>query len=613
MHVSGQDEPAPDCMHRKFSLSAAKAALAGVPEVVPGGHDGYDVLAYDLALQLNPTVQNIIGTATLEIRCATPLLGTLPLDLVGYSVVSAWVDGVSAVFFRDAAPELVSVKLPTPVASGTVFCVSVEYSGRPTPTNWFGLENGVRFLNGTVYQGGEPAGARHLYPCNDRLDDKARYRVTTRVPQGYLVSGTGLLAGATSDGVTSTFTWNTDHQVTSYALAWAIGVYRARYDDTAAVPVVNYVFSEVAGPAGYDLERTGEMMALYASQFGPYPFEKYGHALIKGFLVLETQTMTTCSQSVITGTRKHEPTIAHELSHQWWGNSVTPAEWREIWLNEGMASFCEILWIEATDPPRVHSYLDRFTEEFLAFDKDFQVPVGNPEPRFLFSPTIYKKGGWVFYMLRDRIGPEAFFSALKSYVAAHEEATGTTDALRAAFQAASGEDLSEFFNYWVYDTGLPRFTVDWDAQPLPGGLYHVAGTIAQAATQPPVRRDRIELRVGGDAQVHDATLEIVQGQASFDFMLPFFPRDCFLDPRDVFLDLSTVTDGRRRDYAMRSPGNTQISGDPAEAKVYSVTLEDDFVVGDVDLRVIVFHQNLSLLEATLVAPSGKAVVLFSHL
>ncbi|MBE7559890.1 proprotein convertase P-domain-containing protein [bacterium] len=503
--VGAEDEPPPDCMHRKFSLSAAKAAVAGLPERVPGGHDGYDVLAYDLRFHLDPAVQHIVGTATLEIRCTSPSLATLTLDLVGYTVAETWANGATAPYSRDANAELLSIQLPQPITAGSVILVSAQYAGRPVAGNWFGLENGVRYFGNTVYQGGEPAGSRYLYPCNDRPDDKARFRVTTTVPRGYLVSGTGLLVGATSDATHSTFTWNTEHQVTPYALAWAVAPYRERGDDTAAVPIVNYVFSEVAGPAGFDLARTGQMMELYASQFGPYPFEKYGHALIKGYLVLETQTMTTMSQSVITGTRKHEPTVAHELAHQWWGNSITPAEWSEIWLNEGMASFCEVLWIEATEPARVRSYLERFTEEYLSFERVFAVPVGAPEPRFLFSPTIYKKGGWVFHMLRDRVG-----------------------------------------------------------------------------------------------------------EAAFDWLLPFAPCALHVDPRDVFLDLSQSIDARRHEYVMQTTGDTQIPGDPLQVKEYSIAVSEDFVIGDVDVRWTVFHQHLGFLEATLVAPSGKSVVLLSR-
>lgn len=610
--VGAEDEPPPDCMHRKFSLSAAKAAVAGLPERVPGGHDGYDVLAYDLRFHLDPAVQHIVGTATLEIRCTSPSLATLTLDLVGYTVAETWANGATAPYSRDANAELLSIQLPQPITAGSVILVSAQYAGRPVAGNWFGLENGVRYFGNTVYQGGEPAGSRYLYPCNDRPDDKARFRVTTTVPRGYLVSGTGLLVGATSDATHSTFTWNTEHQVTPYALAWAVAPYRERGDDTAAVPIVNYVFSEVAGPAGFDLARTGQMMELYASQFGPYPFEKYGHALIKGYLVLETQTMTTMSQSVITGTRKHEPTVAHELAHQWWGNSITPAEWSEIWLNEGMASFCEVLWIEATEPARVRSYLERFTEEYLSFERVFAVPVGAPEPRFLFSPTIYKKGGWVFHMLRDRVGEAAFFSALQAYVAENAEATGTTGALRGALETAAGRDLSEFFQYWLYDTGLPRFTVNWDARPWAAGLYRVTGTVQQATDQAPVRRDRLELSTTDGMRVHDATLELVSGEAAFDWLLPFAPCALHVDPRDVFLDLSQSIDARRHEYVMQTTGDTQIPGDPLQVKEYSIAVSEDFVIGDVDVRWTVFHQHLGFLEATLVAPSGKSVVLLSR-
>ena len=600
--VFGQS--APDCMHSKWFPARAKA-VDGVVDDVPGGHDGYDVLAYDLALTVAPPSTSIIAAATVEL-VATTALSVVDFDLVGYSIAEVRVNGAIADYSRTS--EMLRVFPGFALPAGATATVRVDYFGTAQRGDWFGLEVGVRFESDSVFLGGEPVGSRYLYPCNDRPDDKARFRTTTTMPEGFLVSGPGVLAASRTQNGQTTMTWTTDHQVTTYALPWAVGRYATEELDAGGLPILNYAFPSRADDAFFDFGRTSQMLDLYAGQFGPYPWEKYGHALIRGNLILETQTMTTFAQHAITGTRKHEPTVAHELAHQWWGNSVTPAEWNDIWLNEGAASFAEVLWIESTAPRDAPVYLERFVEEYFNFEHVYDVAVGRPGGRFLFAPVVYKKGAWVFHMLRDRVGAETFLAAWSDYAEANREGLGTTAKLREAFEQASGQDLSAFFDYWVYDIGLPEFDVRWSAAPLPGGMWFTHGTVTQATEQDPVRRDVLELRFAAPGMTHDATVELASGFARWTLALPFAPEDVIVDPRDVFLDISSSRDIRKREYIFTPSGPLAIIADTTTE--VSVEVDGDFAIGDVDVALDIFFSHTMFLSATLVAPDGSEVELF---
>jgi subtilisin-like proprotein convertase family protein len=602
--------PRVDCMSRKWFPHYASYKAHAPNDIYPGGHDGYDVIAYDLYLQVIPGINNLVGSATITLLATTDELSFIDLDFIGYAISSSSINGTTIASVRvGTGSDVLRLEAPSPIIVGSTAVVVVSYAGQPVPGDWFGLENGVKFHSDSVYLAGEPVGSRYLYPCNDRPDDKATYRVTTHVPAGYLVSGTGLLTASSTAAPTWSYTWETQLQVTTYAIAWAVGPYEQWNVESEPVDVLNYAFPDLVEEASFDFARIHEMINFFASQFGPYPFEKYGHALVKGNLILECQTMTTFSVVGITGNRKHEPTVAHELAHQWWGNSITPQSWADLWLNEGMASYCEILWVEHTDPERVPSYLERFTEEYNNFHREFQIAVGDPEPRFLFSPVVYKKGAWIFHMLRARMGDEAFFAAMKTYAAQNREGLGTTAKLRSVLEDASGLVLTGFFDYWIHDIGYPFFAAQWNAQPLAyGNKYRVSGSISQPGGEDCIRRDWLELRFTDGAQIHATTVEVVSGAAQWSWELPFAPTQLYLDPRDVMLDQSTVVDQRRHYHDLVTSGDGITYPEINRPLEFNVYVDEEFVVADVDVELSLEFPGLGKLRCTILPPNAGMVL-----
>jgi aminopeptidase N len=199
-------------------------------------------------------------------------------------------------------------------------------------------------------------------------------------------------------------------------------------------------------------ERTAEMIQLLDDVYGPYPFEAYGLLAVDedlGF-ALETQTLTLLGSDIARRGRDADTILLHELAHQWVGNSVSPSTWKDIWLNEGFASYAEWLFSERTGGASAAEIARHFEGE-----RDFDLPPGDPGSAELFSGTVYIRGAMTLQALRERVGDEAFFEVLLTWVDEHRDDTGSTTDFIALSERISGESLDEIFESWLYAPRLP--------------------------------------------------------------------------------------------------------------------------------------------------------------
>jgi len=232
------------------------------------------------------------------------------------------------------------------------------------------------------------------------------------------------------------------------------------YAPAESMRVVCYAYPEHEVGARLDFTNTIRMLEIYSDLFGLYPFvdEKYGMAEFGWSGGMEHQTCTSMGSVFFAGTtRRDDWVVAHELAHQWWGDLVTPAEWADVWLNEGFATYAEALWVEETagaDSMRIYMSGWRPSWGFSGTLYD---------PEILFGATVYRKGGWVLHMLRGVMGDEKFFAALRDY--GSEESFGYGNATTADFQRVCedhyGGSLEWFFAEWVYDEGEPVYAYYW--------------------------------------------------------------------------------------------------------------------------------------------------------
>jgi aminopeptidase N len=335
------------------------------------GNSGYDVQHYTIDLSADVNYNTISGTTTIDALAATEL-PAFHLDLVGMTVEDITVNGAAATWERTEHELIVTPASPLP--AGAAFTVAVTYGGTPQ-----GVEmTGIPFLAGWVNYGGgimvasEPGGAAGWYPVNDHPLDKATYTFRITVPQPYVVAANGILTDTIEDSDQTTFVWEMRQPLASYLATVNIDEFvRVEEEGPNGLLIRNYFPPNLVDSATREFAKTADMIAYYESVFGPYPFEAYGVVVADaGFpFALETQSLTLFSRSWISGNGSAEEAVAHELSHQWFGDSVSLSNWQDIWLNEGFATYASWLWAAHQNGPERMDRLVRETYAQIAADQ----------------------------------------------------------------------------------------------------------------------------------------------------------------------------------------------------------------------------------------------------
>ncbi len=314
----------------------------------------------------------------------------------------------------------------------------------------------------------EPSDSRYWFPCYDEPWDKATVDVIVKVRKNFLVASNGLLIRDEISGDERTFHWHSKFPMSTYLITFATSEYitfshwyRRISDPFDSVEIKYYVWREDSAKAENAFKNVVDMMKFFSEKFGEYPFEKYGMVAVYPFSYggMEHQTMTTIHRRWLDG--NYEGGIAHELAHQWWGDLVTCENWSEIWLNEGFASYGDALYTEykyGRESFKVK--LQSWANYYFVEDSAIRYPIYNPPPNKLFGTAVYFKGAWVLHMLRNLIGDSAFFNVLKEWGRRYAYSTGTTQKFIQIVNDITGENLTWFFEQWVYDAGYPMFNLN---------------------------------------------------------------------------------------------------------------------------------------------------------
>jgi aminopeptidase N len=451
------------------------AAVPGAPGVGDSyfpnyGNGGYYVEHYDLSVQYNPATNWLTGNAVISARTNREL-SQLNLDLVGLTVKSITVDdagpgGPVAATWTRGAHEL-RVKPAEALSAGEDFVVAIRYGGVPGRINTSLGGNGTFHTDDGLLVMGEPESAATWFPVNDHPVDKATYTFRVKVPNGYDVIANGVPTGTSTAGGWTTSTFDAP-AMASYLATIDVGQWIVTDRTTGSgIRIIDAVDPDVATRTATALGREEEILDFLSTQFGDYPFTTAG-AIVDDQpgidFALETQTRPNYGRVFFDPPPAGVPddhgvgVVVHELAHQWFGDSVALNRWKDIWLNEGFATYAEWLWMEhegTADAPGLMTdlYYQLFNE--LSPLQLWKLHIGDPGKSHLFDTEVYYRGAMTLQALRKRVGDVKFFSILRTWFAQHEGGHGTTAQFIALSEQISGRDLGALFQNWLYSSKRP--------------------------------------------------------------------------------------------------------------------------------------------------------------
>ena len=418
------------------------------PYAPQSGDPSFDVVSYDLAVSYRVRTNRLEGRALIN-GIAAVATRAIELDLVGLRATRVRVDGDRRTTFRQG-PRKLRVTPPRPLAAGEAFSVEVVYAGAPRPRRsrwgtigWEELEDGALVA-------AQPTGAPTWFPCNDRPDDRARYRIAVSTDAGYLPVATGRPGAPVRKGDTVTATFTSDVPTATYLAAVHIGRYVEAELGHGVVLVHPPALATAARRAFADVPH---MLDVFAAAFGPYPQETCTIVLTADELEipLEAQGLAVFGANHLDA--ESARLIPHELAHQWFGNSVGLADWRDIWLNEGFACYAEWIWSERSGGHTAHAKALGHWTALAAEPQD--LVLSDPGPDLMFDDRVYKRGALLLHALRLTVGDDAFFRILQTWTSRHSGVTATTEDFRMLAASVAGRRLEAFFDAWLDETALP--------------------------------------------------------------------------------------------------------------------------------------------------------------
>ncbi|HET6499883.1 MAG TPA: M1 family metallopeptidase [Amycolatopsis sp.] len=437
---------------------AAGASGVGDPYYPYAGNGGYDVSHYDIRLTYQPATDQLSGTTTI-LATTTQELSSFDLDF-GLHTNSVLVNNLPATFRVDPEENGELIVTPArPLAAGQAITVVVNYADTPSKvvidgyTAWKKTPDGALAVD-------EPQNAQWWYPANDHPTDKATYDVAVQVPDDVVALSTGTLVrtSKTRPGWTW-WNWRSTQQENTYVTTLEVGAFQVNHSVTAEGKPVITAYDPAGGDslpaARASVERTAEIDAFLASQFGPFPFEAEGGVVSTGLnFALEAQTRPVYSSKFFVA-GSNTSVVAHENTHQWFGDAVSLGRWSDIWLNEGFATYGEYLWSEHEGEGTPAELAQYVYDAHPADDPLWQVLPGDPGPANQFDDAVYDRGALALQALRTTVGDDAYFTILRTWVAEHSGGSARISDFIALAERVSGKPLQELFTTWLFTVGKP--------------------------------------------------------------------------------------------------------------------------------------------------------------
>ena len=477
------DSISPPLLMEGMELEGPEPLTVGVPPAPDRRHRGMDVVHYDVEIVIPPENDRVSARTTIRYlrEVAGPHLVTL--DFTGMRVEAVTWEGR----VLDFEYENGLLEFSAPGSPGVFDTLQVEVMTRGVPADGLILRENVHG-EPTAFADNWPDRARFWFPSNDDLSDRATVSFTVHAPPGRRVVANGIQTAlpAPADstrtgGIDGLVTWRWESSVPIPTYLMVIGVAdmevmelgTAACGEAPASPrvdgcldVTGWAFAPDTAHARQVFSRAPEMVDLYVDMFGPFPFEKLANVQASTrFGGMENASVIFYSEQAIAQGRDIEGTVAHEIVHQWFGNSVTPADWSHLWISEGFASyFGPYFWEHVEGRQALVERMEVARDRVLDAPEVRERPVVDGDPQNLLdllNANSYQKGALVLHMLRWVTGDRNFFQGVRRFYQTHSGGHADTDDFRRVMEEVHGESLEWFFRQWLHAPGFPEYRVEW--------------------------------------------------------------------------------------------------------------------------------------------------------
>jgi aminopeptidase N len=432
----------------------------------------YNLENVRVTLHFDLNQRKVIGDVTHTLSALRDGVSHLDFDCAELTVSSASVNGRDAAF--DLHDDKLSVRLAQPAKSGQKFEVELKYDGKPTSGLYFILpDKDDPNRAKEIWTQGEAEDTHHYIPIYDYPNNRTTSEMILTVPADWVTISNGkLLSVQDAANGQKTWTWRQSLPVSTYLISFVAGEYEQKKDTWHNLPITYNVPRGMEDTVDSTFAHTKEMLEFFSDRFGvPYPWDQYAQTAVDDFVAsgMENVSATTLAarDMVHAALAKEKPEgadglISHEMTHQWFGDLVTCKDWTNTWLNEGFATFGASLWEEHFYGEDASSY--RYWHEqntWMQSRELYSVPIVTRDinDSVEYEGNVYDKAGWVIHMLREQMGDEVFFRALKHYLEKYRLQNVVTADLAKAIEESSGRNVDQFFDQWIYGAGAPRFTV----------------------------------------------------------------------------------------------------------------------------------------------------------
>jgi len=431
-----------------------------------------DIQHYTFAIELNDANDEISANADITIRFQkdAPIIR---LDLIGKNAagkgmtVMAVKEKEASLVFEHLADQL-TINLITAAKAGEIRTFQIRYQG--TPANGLVFSKN-KFAQRTIFADNWPNRARNWLPCVDHLSDKASVEFMVTAPEHYQVISNGVLVEESALGDHKKFThWKETVALPTKVMVIGLADFAVNYSGMVdCIPVSSWVFPKDRKNGFYDYGQAVEILPFFLKNVGPYAYQKLANVeAITIFGGMENAGAIFYNERSITGKRTlSEELIAHEIAHQWFGNSATESDWSHVWLSEGFATEMTHLYLENKyGPDTLKTRLKSDREIVVDFARQRFTPIVDSSEKVNFLKLLnrnsYEKGGWVLHMLRRKLGDATFWKGIQRYYGAYAGRNANTDDLRKIMEEVSGADLNLFFKEWLFTAGHPVLEIKWN-------------------------------------------------------------------------------------------------------------------------------------------------------